>query len=146
MTSINNNDQQQQQYYYYQQEEYPVEEEQQVEEALPQFSIGEYEAEESYFEEYDQEMMEAVNEADYYDYIEEEEQLEQEEDQQAQEEYILDEGLLKLIVDVQSYLAEAPTDSPLFALQYKMYTYLKQRASDMGMEIPSSTTTAGALY
>lgn len=102
---------------------------QQVEE-YPEFSIQEYESEEIYFNEYDQEMAEAVNEADYYDYQEQE---------QEQEPYIVDQSLLQLILDVQSYLSEAPTDSPLFALQYKMYTYLKQRASEMGMDIPSST-------
>jgi hypothetical protein len=140
MTTNISNDQQQQYYYqYYQQEQQPaleqIEEEQAQEYSLLQFSIEEYEAEESYFEEYDQEMVEAVNEADYYDF--EQSQAEEEEEQQ-QEDYILDESLLKLIVDVQTYLAEAPNDSPLFALQYKMYTYLKQRASEMGMDIPSS--------
>ncbi|KAG2232550.1 hypothetical protein BDF21DRAFT_428822 [Thamnidium elegans] len=89
---------------------------------LPQFSIEEYEAEEDYFNEYDQEMTEAVTEADYHDC-------------EQQEEPYVDDSLLKLIVDVQSYLSEAPTDSPLFALQYKMYTYLRQRASELGMDV-----------
>jgi hypothetical protein len=102
---------------------------QQQEEA---FSAQEYESEQVYFNEYDQEMVEAVNEADYYDYQEQEQE-------QEQEPYVVDQSLLQLILDVQSYLSEAPTDSPLFALQYKMYTYLKQRASEMGMDIPSST-------
>lgn len=90
-----------------------------------QFSIGELEAEQNYFNEYDQEMAEAVTRADYDDY------------QQPKEEAYINDSLLKLIVDVQSYLSEAPTDSPLFALQYKMYTYLKQRASEMGMDVSS---------
>lgn len=96
-----------------------------INDQLPQFSIGELEAEQSYFNDYDQEMAEAVTKADYYDY------------QQPKEEAYVDDSLLKLIVDVQSYLSEAPTDSPLFALQYKMYTYLKQRASEMGMDVSS---------
>ncbi|KAI9347848.1 hypothetical protein BD770DRAFT_395455 [Pilaira anomala] len=107
---------------------------QQVEEEyntmLPQFTIGEYEAEQDYFNEYDQEMTEAVTEADYYDNSEQQQQQ-----QQQKEEAYVDDSLLKLIVDVQSYLSEAPTDSPLFALQYKMYTYLKQRAFEMGMDV-----------
>ncbi|KAI8368862.1 hypothetical protein EDC96DRAFT_504605 [Choanephora cucurbitarum] len=95
-------------------------------EELPQFTSQEYASEQSYFNDYDQEMINAVNEADCYDYPKEEEDV-----------YIIDEGLLKLILDVQSYLAEAPQDSPLFALQYKMYTYLRQRASELGMDVSS---------
>ncbi|KAG2212304.1 hypothetical protein INT47_001663 [Mucor saturninus] len=83
----------------------------------------EFRAEESYFYEYDQEMAEAVTRAD-----------EEDNDRQQKED---DDSLLRLIVDVQCYLSEAPTDSPLFALQYKMYTYLKQRASEMGMDVTS---------
>ncbi|ORX45713.1 hypothetical protein DM01DRAFT_1339940 [Hesseltinella vesiculosa] len=50
-------------------------------------------------------------------------------------------ALLKLIVGVQSYLTDAACDgmdrqdSPLLDLQYKMYMYLKQRASDMGVDL-----------
>ncbi|CAO3631689.1 unnamed protein product [Mucor hiemalis] len=126
MTTINDQQQQQQQ------------QQQQNENVLPQFTFEEYEAEKSYFQEYDQEMIEAVTEAECYDYYEQQEEVEEEEEMQQEEEYILDHSLLKLIVDVQSYLAEAPQDSPLFALQYKMYTYLKQRATEMGMEIPNT--------
>ncbi|KAF1804403.1 hypothetical protein FB192DRAFT_1357534 [Mucor lusitanicus] len=100
---------------------------------LPHFTVDEYESELNYFYEYDQDMAQVVNEAEYQDYC-----YQQEEQQQEEEADIMDDSLLKLIVDVQSYLAEAPTDSPLFALQYKMYTYLKQRAFEMGMEIPPS--------
>ncbi|ORZ12822.1 hypothetical protein BCR42DRAFT_420037 [Absidia repens] len=51
-----------------------------------------------------------------------------------------DDALLKLIVDVQSYLCETNAgvdrnESPLVGLQYKMYTYLKQRVNDMGIDI-----------
>ncbi|KAI8330269.1 hypothetical protein BD560DRAFT_416371 [Blakeslea trispora] len=95
-------------------------------EEMPAITAEEYALEQNYFNDYDQEMMDAVNEADCYDYPKEEEDV-----------YIIDEGLLKLILDVQSYLAEAPQDSPLFALQYKMYTYLRQRASELGMNISS---------
>ncbi|KAI8641028.1 hypothetical protein BD408DRAFT_418959 [Parasitella parasitica] len=96
---------------------------------LPQFTADEYQSELNYFNEYDQVMVEAVNEAEYQDYYQQE--------QQEQEIDIMDDSLLNLIVDVQSYLAEAPTDSPLFALQYKMYTYLKQHAFEIGMNVPS---------
>ncbi|KAH8556621.1 hypothetical protein BGW37DRAFT_405488, partial [Umbelopsis sp. PMI_123] len=51
-------------------------------------------------------------------------------------------ALLNLIVGVQQYLADLQTagannrqDSPLLELQYKMYTYLKQRACEMGMDL-----------
>ena len=104
---------------------------------LPHFTVDEYESELNYFHDYDQDMAEAVNEAEYQDYCYQQEQ-EQEQEQQEEAADIMDDSLLKLIVDVQSYLSEAPTDSPLFALQYKMYTYLKQRAFEMGMEIPPS--------
>lgn len=103
---------------------------------LPHFTVDEYESELNYFHDYDQDMAEAVNEAEYQDYCYQQEQEEQEQQDEAAD--IMDDSLLKLIVDVQSYLSEAPTDSPLFALQYKMYTYLKQRAFEMGMEIPPS--------
>ncbi|CEI95241.1 hypothetical protein RMCBS344292_09432 [Rhizopus microsporus] len=94
-----------------------------------QLSIQDIEYENAYFNDYDQEMVEAVNEADYND------QQKEQEDQEQDDEYIIDERLLKLIVDVQSYLSEVPAaDSPLLALQYKMYTYLKQRAMEIEME------------
>ncbi|CAO3590512.1 unnamed protein product [Absidia cylindrospora] len=53
-----------------------------------------------------------------------------------------DDALLKLIVDVQSYLCETNAgvdrnESPLVGLQYKMYTYLKQRVNDMGIGVNS---------
>ncbi|KAI8889550.1 hypothetical protein K501DRAFT_282212 [Backusella circina FSU 941] len=84
------------------------------------YTAEQYQAEQAYFEEYDQEMAEAM-------YCEEEELQEN----LQEEEYIVDDSLLKLIVDVQSYLSEAPTDSPLLQLQYKMYTYFKQRVSEI---------------
>jgi U3 small nucleolar ribonucleoprotein component len=96
---------------------------------MPQFTLDEYQSELNYFNEYDQEMVEVVNETEYQDYYQQE---------QDEEIGIMDDSLLKLIVDVQCYLSEASTDSPLFALQYKMYTYLKQRAFEMGMEVPHS--------
>ncbi|KAI9478475.1 MAG: hypothetical protein EXX96DRAFT_571029 [Benjaminiella poitrasii] len=74
-----------------------------------------YPSEGDYLHGYDQQMLDAVNET----YTEEKE-----------EEYVMDASLFQLILDVQSYLTEAPKDSPLLALQYKMYTYLKQRAYD----------------
>ncbi|KAI7903043.1 uncharacterized protein BX663DRAFT_509333 [Cokeromyces recurvatus] len=71
----------------------------------------EEEEEKDYFQEYDNQVF------DTYCKQEEEE-----------EDYVMDPNLFQLILDVQSYLTEAPKDSPLLALQYKMYTYLKQRA------------------
>ncbi|CAO3671604.1 unnamed protein product [Rhizopus stolonifer] len=80
-----------------------------------EISIQDIEYEHEYFNDYDQEISEAVNQADYQDYQE--------------DEYIMDERLLKLIVDVQSYLMDTPiANSHLLPLQYKMYTFLKQRA------------------
>ncbi|GAN03937.1 hypothetical protein MAM1_0051c03393 [Mucor ambiguus] len=111
---------------------------QQQQYALPHFTVDEYESELNYFYDYDQDMAEVVNEAEYQDYCYQQQQQQEDQEQQEEEADIMDDSLLKLIVDVQSYLSEAPTDSPLFALQYKMYTYLKQRAFEMGMEIPPS--------
>jgi hypothetical protein len=54
-----------------------------------------------------------------------------------------DDALLKLIVGVQSYISDLTSvgvdrhDSPLIGLQYKMYTYLKQRVDDMGVDVDS---------
>jgi hypothetical protein len=106
------------------------------------YTAQEYQAEQVYFDMYDTAMEEAINDADRY--IEElnqtQEQVEEvgiksEEQQDPMDEnYIIDESLLRLIVDVQSYLTEAPTDSPLLKLQYKMYTYFKQRVSEMDVE------------
>ncbi|CEP11750.1 hypothetical protein [Parasitella parasitica] len=101
---------------------------QQVE--LPPFTVDEYQSELIYFNEYDQNMVEVVNAAEYQDYYQQE--------HQGQEINVMDDSLLNLIVNVQSYLAEAPTDSPLFALQYKMYTYLKQHAFEIKMNTPPS--------
>ncbi|KAI9494104.1 hypothetical protein BDB00DRAFT_762685 [Zychaea mexicana] len=55
-----------------------------------------------------------------------------------------EDSLLHLIVGVQSYLSEFNTmnvdrnDSPLVDLQYKMYTYLKQRACEMGVDMETA--------
>ncbi|KAG2233850.1 hypothetical protein INT48_005296 [Thamnidium elegans] len=70
---------------------------------------------ESCFEQYDNDMVNAVAEADYYDYR--------------------NDSLLELVVGVQTYLAEqAKFDSPLYGLQYKLYTYMRQRALDLGVQ------------
>ncbi|KAI8078832.1 uncharacterized protein BX664DRAFT_342821 [Halteromyces radiatus] len=50
-----------------------------------------------------------------------------------------DSALLRLIVGVQMYLGETSfihdkNDTPLLDLQYKMYTYMKQRAFELGMD------------
>ncbi|ORZ25591.1 hypothetical protein BCR42DRAFT_400499 [Absidia repens] len=60
-----------------------------------------------------------------------------------QEENHDDSALLRLILGVQTYLDEATTtnrstaDTPLMDLQYKMYTYMKQRAFELGMDTSS---------
>jgi hypothetical protein len=58
-------------------------------------------------------------------------------------------ALLNLIVGVQQYLADLQNagannrqDSPLLDLQYKMYTYLKQRACEMGMDLDEALEQA----
>ncbi|KAI9281125.1 hypothetical protein BY458DRAFT_265016 [Sporodiniella umbellata] len=86
---------------------------------LPEHSIQDIEYEEEYFNDYDQEMYQTLSRADEEDnYL-----------YQSTEEYVMDERLLKLIVDVQSYLMDTPIpDSPLLPLQYKIYTFLKQHA------------------
>ncbi|KAI9266797.1 hypothetical protein BDA99DRAFT_506695 [Phascolomyces articulosus] len=72
-----------------------------------------------------------------------------EESEKQQEEHGYDyqrDSLLHLIVGVQSYLSDANAlhqdrnDSPLVDLQYKMYTYLKQRACDMGVDMEMTAT------
>ncbi|KAG0166376.1 hypothetical protein DFQ28_005963 [Apophysomyces sp. BC1034] len=106
-------------------------------------------AEQAYFDEYDRAMATAAFTADYYDYYNDEttndndmmeyEEEEVEESNQPSYDYNSD-ALLSLIVGVQSYLSDASVagidrnDSPLVDLQYKMYTYLKQRACDMGID------------
>ncbi|KAI8376281.1 uncharacterized protein BYT42DRAFT_574077 [Radiomyces spectabilis] len=117
--------------------------------------------EEAYFADYDRAMANAALEADYNDYYvnhylcdEEDDdmmEVEEEEDDEVQgdeeEPGLLDgydynnDSLLRLIVGVQSYLADLSQagmdkrDSPLLELQYKMYTYLRQRAFDMGLNL-----------
>ncbi|KAG2228148.1 hypothetical protein INT45_009194 [Circinella minor] len=102
-----------------------------------------------------QQQLERV-EKDYYfpEYYDEEEVVEavvspeeEEEDDRksasSMESYNND-ALLYLILNVQSYISEMSnsslmneTDSPLFGLQYKMYTYMKQRASEVGFNVDS---------
>ncbi|KAI8887264.1 hypothetical protein K501DRAFT_283393 [Backusella circina FSU 941] len=118
--------------------------------------------EQSYYADYDREMANAVAEADYLDYYHHgESQIEQYQNQEMtqmnesypcndhdlyyqQEEYHYEnDSLLSLIVGVQSYLEEQTSagtikgrsDSPLYGLQYKMYTYMRQRACDMGVQL-----------
>lgn len=109
------------------------------------------------FGDYDRAMAAATLTADYYDaqyYTEMEDtemeydEMEQDDDEEPenqkehqQEEYDYEQdSLLHLIVGVQSYLKDVSTtgvdrnESPLLDLQYKMYTYLKQRACEMGID------------
>ncbi|KAI8096660.1 uncharacterized protein BX664DRAFT_324558 [Halteromyces radiatus] len=114
-------------------------------------------AEELYFAEYDHAM---YLEADYFDQQQDQqyddeyndidddnEQLDIDEQQQDEDRMDMDstydyqnDALLKLIVGVQSYISDLTSvgadrqDSPLLDLQYKMYVYLKQRLSDMGVD------------
>ncbi|KAJ8656526.1 hypothetical protein O0I10_007849 [Lichtheimia ornata] len=128
---------------------------------FPDYDIIQQE-EESYFGDYDRAVAAAALTADYYDsnydqyhpdgFVEQEDEnvmeLDQEDDQQRQGdenniEHLYnyqEDSLLHLIVGVQSYLSDMANagidrnDSPLLDLQYKMYTYLKQRACDMGVD------------
>lgn len=110
------------------------------------------------YAQYDYEMANAVAEADYQDCYYEQ-QLQQIQQSQEVEEYFDDEedayysdekpqqsydyqhdSLLSLIVGVQSYLTEqeqyaSSNDSPLYGLQYKMYTYMRQRALELGVQL-----------
>lgn len=121
----------------------------------------EEENEEAYYAQYDLDMANALAEADYQDcyyeqqqyneqqYEEEEEYDEKEEDYHYQDQQdqklsdydIQNDSLLSLVVGVQSYLTEQADfsavnklDSPLYNLQYKMYTYMRQRAFELGVE------------
>lgn len=58
-------------------------------------------------------------------------------------------ALLNLVVGVQQYLADLQMtgfdnrqESPLLDLQYKMYTYLKQRAYEMGADLDEALEQA----
>ncbi|KAI9277845.1 hypothetical protein BY458DRAFT_504213 [Sporodiniella umbellata] len=87
--------------------------------------------EEEYYGSYDQEISNVIEEADDQDQY------------YSEEEYDYDsESLIKLILGVQTYLSEQAkiygrniADSPLYALQYKMYNYLRQRALELGADI-----------
>ncbi|KAI8889974.1 hypothetical protein K501DRAFT_207235, partial [Backusella circina FSU 941] len=108
-----------------------------------------YPQEEGCYAEYDRNMADTVVEADYqdlyyYQYSEDEPMMEDDSMMEDDEEYSYEnDSLLSLIVGVQSYLTEQTTagtikgksDSPLYELQYKMYTYMKQRAYEMGAQL-----------
>ncbi|KAG2195133.1 hypothetical protein INT47_006997 [Mucor saturninus] len=85
-----------------------------------------YEEEDSYFADYDREVANAVTEADYQDFG----------DGNAYD--YRNDCLLELVVGVQSYLTEQQAvsskipDSPLYNLQYKLYSYMRQRALQLG--------------
>jgi hypothetical protein len=105
---------------------------------------------ESHCYEYNEAMYEQENDMLYYEddmYLEEEPQQQPEacDDTQSEDQ----DALLNLIVGVQQYLADLQTagannrqDSPLLELQYKMYTYLKQRACEMGMDLDEALEQA----
>ncbi|KAI8583111.1 hypothetical protein K450DRAFT_196309 [Umbelopsis ramanniana AG] len=98
--------------------------------------------------EYNEAMYEQENDMLYYEddmYYEEEPQPEASGDSQQEDQ----DALLKLIVGVQQYLSDLQNagannhqDSPLLELQYKMYTYLKQRACEMGMDLDEALEQA----
>ncbi|ORY94061.1 hypothetical protein BCR43DRAFT_495799 [Syncephalastrum racemosum] len=140
---------------------YYDEQQQQQQQQYPPFVEDEYQElcwtdEAADFGDYDRAMAAATLTADYYDaqYYDEMEydemeydEMEQDDDEpenqkeHQQEEYDYEQdSLLHLIVGVQSYLKDVSTtgvdrnESPLLDLQYKMYTYLKQRACEMGID------------
>lgn len=114
--------------------------------------MQEAEAEEDYcYTQYDLQVANAVAEADYQDYYyceyeydqnEYMEECDDEEPQQYQQDSSYDyknDSLLSLVVGVQNYLTEqadqsSKCDSPLYNLQYKMYTYMRQRAIELGVQ------------
>jgi hypothetical protein len=115
--------------------------------------------EEHCYTQYDLEVANAIAEADYQDYYceyqyqqnqqnqidDQDECMEEYEDDkqlQYQQSYSYDyrnDSLLSLVVGVQNYLTEqadnsSKCDSPLYNLQYKMYTYMRQRAIELGVQ------------
>lgn len=114
--------------------------------------MQEAEAEEDHcYTQYDLQVANAVAEADYQDYYyceyeydqnEYMEECDDEEPQQYQQDSSYDyknDSLLSLVVGVQNYLTEqadqsSKCDSPLYNLQYKMYTYMRQRAIELGVQ------------
>ncbi|CDS08745.1 hypothetical protein LRAMOSA10106 [Lichtheimia ramosa] len=90
----------------------------------------------------DDTMMMDYQEEEENNYDDDEQNMMEEDDQQsiASEESYNNEALLSLIAGVQSYLTDATNagivkDSPLLELQYKMYTYMKQQACEMGYNV-----------
>jgi hypothetical protein len=89
--------------------------------------------EKEYYANYDHEMNEAITDANYQD------QLCNNEDEEGYD--YQNDPLLELIMGVQSYLIEQANiydgkmiDSPLYNLQYKMHAYMRQRASELGID------------
>ncbi|CAO3621877.1 unnamed protein product [Mucor hiemalis] len=102
--------------------------------------------EEASYAQYDFDMANAVAEADYQDYYYYEDDTNEEEEAYEEEQYYdyQSDSLLSLVVGVQSYLTEQEQqqanlstkhDSPLYSLQYKMYTYMRQRALELGVQL-----------
>jgi hypothetical protein len=117
--------------------------------------------EDAHYVQYDLEVANAVAEADYQDYYYEQQLQQLQQLQQIEEEYFDEEeeeeeedinqksqqnydyqhdSLLSLVVGVQSYLTEqehyaSSNDSPLYSLQYKLHTYLRQRALELGVQL-----------
>ena len=101
--------------------------------------------EEACYAQYDFEMANAVAEADYEDMYEQEhynsqeyasdEEYEEEEEEEYEDDQ--DDALLSLVLGVQNYLTEQAShhaeQSPLYNLQYKMYTYMRHRALQLGL-------------
>lgn len=102
--------------------------------------------EEASYAQYDFDMANAVAEADYQDYYYYEGDINEEDEEEYEEEQYYDyqsDSLLSLVVGVQNYLTEQEQqanlttkhDSPLYSLQYKMYTYMRQRALELGVQL-----------
>jgi hypothetical protein len=101
---------------------------------------------ENYCYEYNEALFE---ESDMFYYEEDMYQHEQQLQPQCDDTQEDQDALLNLIVGVQQYLADLQNaganncqDSPLLELQYKMYTYLKQRACEMGMDLDEALEQA----
>ncbi|CEP18265.1 hypothetical protein [Parasitella parasitica] len=107
-----------------------------------------HQEEEECYAQYDLEVAHAVAEADYEDYYyeyhyqdDQDDTMDEYEDYQQQNEPYdyRNDSLLSLVVGVQNYLTEqaetsSKCDSPLYNLQYKMYTYMRQRAIELGVQ------------
>ncbi|CAM0135308.1 hypothetical protein VKS41_000108 [Umbelopsis sp. WA50703] len=107
---------------------------------------------ENYCYEYNDSLYQEESDMMYYEeemYREEYDQPEHEQPETCSTKQEGQDALLNLVVGVQQYLADLQMtgfdnrqESPLLDLQYKMYTYLKQRAYEMGADLDEALEQA----